>query len=99
MAKKQPTPQEPPKDRPSEERTCECGRPGRHPYPIGGGWAWACDDCKAASLLSTDGDDVFGRRLTESDWSGWASDPPALRPDHIATAMPAGETPLGEDAE
>ena len=25
---------------------CECGAPGLHPYPIGGGWALACDRCK-----------------------------------------------------
>lgn len=31
------------------ERECECGQPGAHPYPIGGGWAWACDDCRAGA--------------------------------------------------
>lgn len=30
---------------------CECGAPGLHPYPIGGGWALSCDDCKAAAIM------------------------------------------------
>jgi hypothetical protein len=50
---------------------CECGKPGLHPYPIGGGWGWACDDCKAESLKQTDVDDPFGP-VTEADWARWA---------------------------
>lgn len=82
-------------ERESDDRTCECGEPGRHPYPIGGGWAWACDVCKAASLALPDDDAPFGP-ATEADWDRWAetADPP--RPRHIAESLPAGETPLEE---
>lgn len=38
-----------------EQERCECGAVGVHPYPIGGGWAFACDDCKASSLVGVDG--------------------------------------------
>lgn len=77
---------------------CECGGLGKHPYPIGGGWAWACDDCKAASLVRGGGDDPFGP-TTAADWDRWAGGPVDRRPDHVAASLPAGETPLGEDLE
>ena len=33
-----------------DAQRCECGAVGRHPYPIGGGWAFACDECKRTML-------------------------------------------------
>jgi hypothetical protein len=80
----------------AEDQTCECGAPGRHPYPIGGGWAWACDDCKAESLSRSAADDPFGLR-TEADWDRWAAEADPSRPRHVAESLPSGETPMGED--
>jgi hypothetical protein len=31
---------------------CECGREGVHPWPIGGGWGFACDRCRSAAVRS-----------------------------------------------
>lgn len=51
-----------------QERTrCECGAPGRWPYPIGGGVAYACDDCRKLSEASADPESAG----TE-DWDRWA---------------------------
>lgn len=42
---------------------CECGRDGKHPVPIGGGWSLACDECMRASIASED--------TVAEDWPAW----------------------------
>lgn len=70
--------------------------PGRHPYPIGGGWAWACEDCRAASVASALPQGDNDEPLTDADWDRWAEAAGPRRPRHIAESLPAGETPLEE---
>jgi hypothetical protein len=43
---------------------CECGRHGAHPYPIGGGWAMACNKCRRESIEL--------HHTTSEDWTTWA---------------------------
>ncbi len=45
---------------------CECGKPGRHPYPVGGGWALACPDCKAESVAANE--------ARPAAWAQWERD-------------------------
>ena len=48
---------------------CECGAVGVHPFPIGGGWALACDDCRALAEM----DAAVGMPgAAPADWAAWA---------------------------
>ena len=53
------------------EDLCDCGQVGLHPYPIGGGWALACDDCKADSIMDA-ATGMPGEGANEATWAAWA---------------------------
>jgi hypothetical protein len=48
---------------------CECGAVGVHPYPIGGGWALACGECRAASIA-----DAGAEGADRETWEQWRRD-------------------------
>lgn len=55
--------------------TCECGElihPDKgHPYPVGGGWGLACDDCRAASEQDA-ATEMPGEGVPPETWEAWA---------------------------
>lgn len=59
-------------ERPLTE-ACDCGGIGRHPFPVGGGWGLACDDCKAASEQEA-ATGMPGEGATPEQWRAWARD-------------------------
>lgn len=52
---------------------CECGKPGKHPYPIGGGWALACDACRAASEQDA-ATEMPGEGIPAETWDRWLAE-------------------------
>lgn len=57
-------------------RQCECGAAGRHPYPIGGGWAFACDACRAAAEMDA-AVGMPGEGIPPEVWQDWHRNGPA----------------------
>ncbi len=53
-----------------EPEACECGQPGKHPYPIGGGWALACDECRKASEQDA-ATQPPGEGVPPDKWDAW----------------------------
>ena len=58
------------RDEQLKSEPCECGNPGRHPYPIGGAWALACDECKEAAIQEA-AVGMPGEGATAEEWTDW----------------------------
>jgi len=52
------------------EVRCECGADGVHPFPIGGGWALACDECREASIMDA-AVGMPGEGADGATWETW----------------------------
>jgi hypothetical protein len=68
---------------------CECGAVGVHPYPIGGGWALACDGCRAGSERDA------GDGASRETWEQWRRDAAGLIADYSEGACASAAWALG----